>query len=38
MIETYAMDDDGNLVVTWEAETPGDTAELMEHAPAADHG
>lgn len=32
MIETYAMDEDGNLVITWEAETPEDMAELKEQA------
>lgn len=26
MIETYAMDEHGDLVVTWEAETPEEEA------------
>ena len=37
MIETYTMNEDGELVVTWEAETPEDMAELKEHALRAVH-
>lgn len=32
MIESYTMNEDGELAVTWEAETPEDMAELKEHA------
>lgn len=32
MKETYAMDENGDLVIIWEAETPEDQAELKEAA------
>lgn len=35
MIETYAMDENGDLVITWEAETPEEMAQLAVQAQAA---
>lgn len=35
MIETYTMDENGDMVVTWEAETPEEMAELAVQAQAA---
>lgn len=32
MKETYEMSEDGELVITWEAETPEEMAELKEQA------